>query len=828
MPKKCEQSVQFDGLEMDAACENRVQELKKQMTDLCAQADFYQTIADCAHDWVYWVSPEHVFLYVSPACERITGYPPQAFLDDPELLPRIIAPQDLPLFQAHVAKLTQTPRKERPLLEFRILTASGETRWISHSCQPVYGRNGEFLGVRGSNRDVTESKAVEARLLLHVEELEALHELSRATAKSLSLEDVVQASLDLINKLFCPDMVVLFMLQDGKLTLKGITSTEPALHSPSDAHPVGECLCGLAAHQSEPVFSSNIQEDTRCTRTECKKAGLQSFASMPLINRDRTIGVLAMGSKTRRDFSTRETFFQSLAAVVSMGAANAQLYQQQLDHADNLEALVEKRTAELKKFHNAVEHSPASIVITDTQGVIEYVNPFFSYTTGYNREEILGEKPRILQSGVHDQAFYAEMWRTLEARRIWRGEFCNRKKDGTLFWENASISPLLNERGVTVSYVAVKEDITERKKAETALRESELRYKTVFESSQDGILIADLETMRLVHANDAICRLLGYSREKLLAMDLRDLHPMKDLPMVMAKFEKQISGNKPLAHEIPCLTSQAEVIYCDVNASRVTIENRTRLIGFFRDVTERREAAKLRDDIEQLLRHDLKGPLNGVINLPEVLLDAGDLTPEQEDMLESIRESGRLVLDMVNKSLDLYKMETGAYRYRPSPMDLARTLRRLAAGLRPKASRLGVRLIGTLEGQPLEDAGAITIQAEELLLYSLLSNLAANAVEASPIGGQVTLQASAEGGLHISIHNDSPVPKAIRKRFFEKYATHGKKYGTGLGAYSARLMARTMGGDIEMETSQAHGTTLRVHIPAPEDEPPAPVEEPGR
>lgn len=818
MAKTCKLQSEIDCLETNAASEKNVPLLKKKIMELCAQVDFYQTIADCAHDWVYWISAEHAFRYVSPACERITGYPPQAFLDDPELLLRIIAPEDRPKFHAHIAESEATILKEHPALAFRIQTASGEIRWISHTCQPMYGRDGEFLGRRGSNRDVTDAKAVEERLVLRIEELEALHELSQSTAKSLSLEDVIQSSLGVISKLLAPDMAVLYLLQDGKMVLQAVkTNIEEIQHAPDEAHVVGECLCGLAAHQAEPVFSLNIHEDERCTKAECKKAGLQSFASMPLINRDRTIGVLAIGSKAQRDFSSREKFLQSLAAVVSMGAANAQLYQQVLEHADDLETLVENRTAELKKFHNAVEHSPASILITDTKGVIEYVNPFFSQTTGYAREEALGEKPRILQSGVHDEAFYQKMWQTLEARRIWRGEFCNRKKDGTLFWETASISPLLNEHGETVSYVGVKEDITERKKAEAALRESELRYKAVFESSQDGILIADLETMRLVHANDAIRRILGYSREELMGMRVHDVHPVEDVPMVLEKLEKQVSGEEPLVHELPFLTKDGSVVYCDVSASRVTIEGRARVIGFFRDVTERREAAKLRDDIEQLLRHDLKGPLNGVINLPELMLDEGGLSPEQADMLESIQESGRLVLDMVNKSLDLYKMETGAYRYQPRPMDLSRTLRRMVDGLRPKASRMGVRLAATLAGQPLEHAAPMIVQSEELLLYSLLANLAGNAVEASPMGGLVALDASVDSGLRISIHNDAPVPRAIRKRFFEKYATYGKEHGTGLGVYSARLMARTMGGDVEMETSQAHGTTLRVRIPPPED-----------
>jgi hypothetical protein len=120
--------------------------------------------------------------------------------------------------------------------------------------------------------------------------------------------------------------------------------------------------------------------------------------------------------------------------------------------------------AESVKLAKAVSQSPVSILITDPKGNIEYVNPKFSEVTGYSFENVIGKNPRILKSGHHDKLFYREMWKKLEAGKDWSGEILNRKKNGELFWESTTISPILDDKGKTLYYVGIKEDITEKKK----------------------------------------------------------------------------------------------------------------------------------------------------------------------------------------------------------------------------------------------------------------------------------------------------------------------------------------------------------------------------
>ena len=133
---------------------------------------------------------------------------------------------------------------------------------------------------------------------------------------------------------------------------------------------------------------------------------------------------------------------------------------------------------ELRKLSRAVEQSPASVMITDTDGIITYVNPKFIQATGYSAAEAIGQKPSLISSGEKSAAEYAQLWQTISNGNEWRGEFHNKRKDGSLFWEYASISPIKNEHGDITYYLAVKEDITDRKRTMNELIEAKDQAET--------------------------------------------------------------------------------------------------------------------------------------------------------------------------------------------------------------------------------------------------------------------------------------------------------------------------------------------------------------
>lgn len=224
------------------------------------------------------------------------------------------------------------------------------------------------------------------------------------------------------------------------------------------------------------------------------------------------------------------------------------------------------------------------------------------------------------------------------------------------------------------------------------------------------------------------------------------------------------------------------------------------------DVSELKRAQALREEVDRMARHDLRTPLNLVIGMPEVVREKG-VTPEQRMLLASIEEAGYRMLEMINRSLDLYKMERGAYVLESTPVDLGRVVERVVRDLSSLIARRGLQV----EIDMVERVSAL---GEELLCYTMLSNLVKNALEATAPGGLVRVSAGTaqSGRVQVAVTNPGDVAEAMRTDFFAKYATCGKKDGTGLGTYIARLIARTQGGGAYMRTGSGE-TVVSVVLP---------------
>ena len=197
--------------------------------------------------------------------------------------------------------------------------------------------------------------------------------------------------------------------------------------------------------------------------------------------------------------------------------------------------------AQLRQLQRAVEQSPASVVITDTKGRMEYVNPHFTHLTGYTLEEAIGRNPNILKTGHTPQQVYAEMWQTIASGREWHGEFLNRKKNGELYWEDAHIGPVIDADGRVSHFVAVKEDITARKQTEVELQQSRARLKAIFDSASVGITLAD-RTGRYIQVNQCWSEMSGYPIEMLYQLSPIDLTHPDDRAMNEEKMHQLIDG----------------------------------------------------------------------------------------------------------------------------------------------------------------------------------------------------------------------------------------------------------------------------------------------
>ncbi len=225
------------------------------------------------------------------------------------------------------------------------------------------------------------------------------------------------------------------------------------------------------------------------------------------------------------------------------------------------------------------------------------------------------------------------------------------------------------------------------------------------------------------------------------------------------------------------------------------------------------EAEEMRRDLDRLARHDLKGPLSGVLGFTDLLLTDEELSPEESrKCLESISQSGHQLLDIINLSLNLVKIERGNYPFTPQVVDLMPTLQQIFNESRDIIQYKKINIVIHIDGHPAGDGDPFTVHGEKTLCHSLLSNLIRNALDATPKERDITIHLRNEEMAKIDVHNFGTVPVKIRENFFNKYVTANKTNGTGMGTYSAKLMTEIQQGTIAMETSREAGTTLHVEL----------------
>ncbi|MCG2586476.1 response regulator [Massilia sp. TS11] len=220
------------------------------------------------------------------------------------------------------------------------------------------------------------------------------------------------------------------------------------------------------------------------------------------------------------------------------------------------------------------------------------------------------------------------------------------------------------------------------------------------------------------------------------------------------------------------------------------------------------ESAQLREDVDRMTRHDLKSPVGVALQCAESLLADPRLPADLRDKVELVASAAGHALEMVNRTLDVVKMEMGQYQPVLAQFGLGPLLRKVAQQTEAAFAWKEIRC-------RLEDGIDSDALGEELLCYSMFSNLFKNAAEASPQGGIIVVSvAPGFGNAHICIDNEGEVPNELRERFFDKYATMGKAGGTGLGTYSVKLMAEVQGGEVAMQSEDGR-TRLTVTLPAP-------------
>ena len=234
--------------------------------------------------------------------------------------------------------------------------------------------------------------------------------------------------------------------------------------SQNPGDPSGRGPVGTSIRENRPVWCQDFQHDlsTAPWHERAARFGWRAAAALPLRLHGEAFGALTLYSDRIGTFDEEnQSLLIEMAHDISYAFENFAREEEQ-----------QSLLKELTNLRTAVEQSASSVLITDPQGVIEYVNPAFETSTGYSAAEATGRTPRILKSGEQPASYYAQLWETIASGRTWRGYFHNKRKNGTLYWESATISPVMNDSGEIRHFIAVKEDITDRKTLEANLMEA--------------------------------------------------------------------------------------------------------------------------------------------------------------------------------------------------------------------------------------------------------------------------------------------------------------------------------------------------------------------
>jgi PAS domain S-box-containing protein len=515
--------------------------------------------------------------------------------------------------------------------------------------------------------------------------------------------------------------------------------------------------------------------------------------------------------------------------------------------------MTERKQAEeeLKKLSTAVEQSPASVVITDPQGTIEYVNSKFCEVTGYSVEEAIGLNPRILKSGQTPPEVYQELWKTVTAGEDWRGELINKKKNGTLYWESVSISPITAGDGSVQFYLAVKQDITEAKQMEESIREKEARFRGYFEHSQVGMAVTS-PTKGWIEANDQLQRMFGYTLDELHQMTWAEITHPDDLEEDAKQFERMLAGeidNYTLDKRF--IRKDGEIVFTNLTVACIREETGDvlRILASFQDITERKqmdhdlherikeldeaqsamlnmmedldeekaraeEATRAKSDFLANMSHEIRTPMNAVIGMAHLALKT-ELTPKQQDYLSKIQSSANSLLGIINDILDFSKIEAGKLDMEALEFDLLETLDNVANVITVKArEKENLEVLFYLDPEVPN-----FLIGDSLRLNQILVNLGNNAVKFTE-EGEIVLSAK------VSVRSDDKVTLQFSMRdtgigmtaeqqnklfqaFSQADTSTTRKYGgTGLGLTISKRLVNMMGGEIWTESESGQGTTF--------------------